>query len=164
MYQYKHYIFLGLFLLIGLGLAGKFFFPEKKHGLLIEGLESHFSVMGQENAELIIGLLHNKTNDTQRLIKIESSVADHVMIYALTNQNFQGEMQLLDEITLKPESQFSSRGSNHQLIHIVLVGLKKPLVRGEYVPVTFHLSQYDSITKMIKVLDTPESHSHDHHH
>jgi copper(I)-binding protein len=149
---------------MGLGLAGQFIFPEKKHGLLIEGVESHFSIMGQESAELIIGLLHNKTNDTQRLIKIESSVANRVMIYTLTNQNFQGEMQLLDEVTLKPESRFSSRGSGHQLIHIILVGLKKPLVRGEYIPVTFHFSQYDSITKMIKVLDTPESHSHDHHH
>ncbi len=127
----------------------------------IKDLASHFSVMGQTSAELIIGHIKYKGHEPDRLIKVESNIADQVEIYLLKDS----QIQLQENgLILNSNQIYSSRSQNHQMIHLMLLGLKRPLVKGSQEEVTFYFEKATPVIKKILILDTPEGESHGHHH
>lgn len=127
----------------------------------IKDLASHFSVMGQTSAELIIGQIKYTGHEPDRLIKVESNIADQVEIYLLKDSHIQLQE---NGLVLNPNQIYSSRLQNHQMIHLMLLGLKRPLVKGSQEEVTFYFEKTAPIIKKILILDTPEGESHGHHH
>jgi copper(I)-binding protein len=127
----------------------------------IKDLASHFSVMGQTSAELIIGHIKYKGHEPDRLIKVESNIADQVEIYLLKDS----QIQLQENgLILNSNQIYSSRSQNHQMIHLMLLGLKRPLIKGSQEEVTFYFEKAKPVIKKILILDTPEGESHSHHH
>lgn len=155
------YFLIGIVLALGAGYALSKLF--KSDELLIQGIESHFSVMGQSNAELIIGLIKNQTNQTENLVKIESPIAHSLIMYSKA-KNDDGLMVEVEKLTLEPGDLFSSRNSMHGYVHVMLMDLKRPLIKNESVPVSFHFESGKVLEKRIKVLDTPEGDGGGHHH
>lgn len=84
-----------------------------------------------------------------RLLSVESPVADRVMIHATENKDDVNRMVHLDTLELPAgKSVMLAPGGTH----LMLVGLKERLVEGAWVPVTLRFERAGEVTITVPVL------------
>lgn len=111
--------------------------------------------------------IKNKSNKDVELLSVESNVAMAVELHTHVEEKGMMRMREVDSILIK-------KGSSTQLkpgsFHVMIMGLKKPLVDGKKIKFKFNFSD-KSIKEMVLTVksmikesnDQDSSHSHHHH-
>ena len=100
---------------------------------------------GQDSATVA---LHITSPKDASIVEVSSPVASNVEIHSMTHENGMMKMRKLDgfKIKAKQEVYLGAGGS-----HLMLVGLKKPLITGENIELTLTLQFADKHTDKIEV-------------
>jgi len=124
---------------------------------------SPFSAMAEETVRIIetwarasvlasrpgVAYLTIESARDDRLLSVESPVADRVMIHATENKDDVNRMVHLDTLELPAgKSVMLAPGGTH----LMLVGLKERLIEGARVPVTLRFERAGEVTITIPVL------------
>lgn len=118
---------------------------------------------GQDSAAVA---LHITSQRDVSIVEVSSSAANHVEIHSMTHENGMMKMREMERFELKARQEVAL-GSNGN--HLMLVGLKKPLVAGDSVKLTLTLQFGDKHTEKIEVKTeviplTENYDEHAHHH
>jgi len=77
--------------------------------------------------------INNRGETAAKIIAVTSNVANKVQLHQFVNKNGKRVMQQISSITINPHT---TDDLSFQGVHIMLMGLKKPLVKGENIPIT----------------------------
>ena len=118
---------------------------------------------GQDSAAVA---LHITSQKDANIVEVSSPAASHVEIHSMTHENGMMKMRELDSFELKARQEVAL-GSNGN--HLMLVGLKKPLVAGETAKIVLTLQFGDKHKEKLEVnaevIPLTESYDeHMHHH
>lgn len=108
-------------------------------------------------------MVHNNGNTDDRIIEIKSPIAGSVMMHKSIQKNGSLHMKHVPNLPVKARGmvQFKPGG-----LHVMLMGLKKPLVSGESFPITVVMEQAGEITGMVKITKNKagkkDKHNHQH--
>ena len=118
---------------------------------------------GQDSAAVA---LHITSQKDANIIEVSSPVASHVEIHSMVHENGMMRMREMESFELKARQEVTL-GSNGN--HLMLVGLKKPLVAGDTVKIILTLQFGDKQKKrhevnaeVIPITETYEEHIHHH--
>ena len=114
---------------------------------------------GQDSGAVYLRII---SQQDARIVAVVSPVADHASIHSMTHDKGVMKMRELETMLLPAgqEVAFASGGN-----HIMLSGLKKPLVAGDSVPLTLTIQFTDKNQQKVKVNATVVPLvGNDHHH
>lgn len=123
------------------------------------------TVPGQDNAAVS---MHITSQKEASLIAVSSPVASSAEIHSMTHENGMMKMRALDVLALKAGQEVElGNGGNH----LMLIGLKKPLIAGDSVALTLTMQFADKHQEKIEVkagvkslTESHDEHMHHHHH
>ena len=104
---------------------------------------------GQPNSAAFMSLKNNSDTEVS-LVSASSSVSKVAELHAHTNENGVMKMRQVPQITLKGNQQVELKPGG---LHIMLIGLKQNLVKGETVDLTLNFSDGSSKSLDINVKD-----------
>ena len=115
---------------------------------------------GQHNGAVY---LHITSRQDSRIVAVSTPVAEGATLHSTTNDKGVMKMRELDTLLL-PAGQQVQLGAG--ATHIMLSGLKKPLVAGDSVPLTITIQFTDKRRESVKVMATivPLTSNQEHHH
>ncbi len=119
---------------------------------------SRATAPGQDSAA--VGL-HITSQKDARIIAVSSPAAASAEIHSMTHENGMMKMRQLESLPL-PSKQEVVLGAGGD--HLMLLGLKKPLVAGDTVPLTLTLQFADKSTEQVTLKATVQPLTHEHHH
>jgi len=112
-------------------------------------------------------MIHNEGNSDDAILQINSPIADSVMIHQNVVSNGNVMMKHVGYLPLKGHGmvQFTPGG-----FHVMLKGLKKPLVAGESFPITVMMEKAGEIHATVQITqgngnsesDNEQTHKHNH--
>ena len=106
------------------------------------------TVPQQSSGAAYLGLEnHGKSGD--RLVKVESGVADSVEIHSMEMNGDVMKMRTVDSVELAAGSKVSMKPGG--AYHIMLIGLKHPLKTGDAFPLTLYFAKAGKIDVMVHV-------------
>ena len=108
--------------------------------------------------------LHITSQQDSRILAVSSPAAENAALHSTTNDKGVMKMREMDTLLL-PAGQEVQLGAGG--IHIMLSGLKKPLVAGDSVPLTLTVQFTDKHREMVKVMATVNpltANQQEHHH
>ena len=106
---------------------------------------SRASAPGQDSAAVYLRIT---SQQSARLVAVTSPAANSAEIHSMTHDNSVMKMRELDALPL-PAGQEVELGSGG--IHLMLIGLKRPLKAGGKVPLTFIVQFADGHKEKIKI-------------
>ena len=114
---------------------------------------------GQHNGAVY---LHITSRQDSRIVAVSSPAAEGATLHSTTNDKGVMKMRELDTLLL-PAGQQVQLGAG--ATHIMLSGLKKPLVAGDSVPLTITIQFTDKRRESVKVMATivPLTSNQEHH-
>lgn len=116
-------------LLVGLGFAGSSLAEVAVQGAWLRATPPGVAVGAG------YGTLSNNGEQAQKIVRIETAIADHAMIHVMSHENGMMKMREAGDVTVPAKGSLALvPGHGH---HLMLMGLKQPLVEGQSVPVTF---------------------------
>ena len=104
------------------------------------------------------------SQDADLLVGVASAVAERVELHTHLNENGVMKMRPVEAIEVAPgEPALLEPGG----LHVMLIGLKAPLVAGESFPMTLEFQRRGRIEVEVKIeeatrTDAPSGHEHDH--
>ena len=115
---------------------------------------------GQHNGAVY---LHITSRQDSRIVAVSTPAAEGATLHSTTNDKGVMKMRELDTLLL-PAGQEVQLGAG--ATHIMLSGLKKPLVAGDSVPLTITIQFTDKRRESVKVMATivPLTSNQEHHH
>ena len=115
---------------------------------------------GQHNGAVY---LHITSRQDSRIVAVSTPAAEGATLHSTTNDKGVMKMRELDTLLL-PAGQQVQLGAG--ATHIMLSGLKKPLVAGDSVPLTITIQFTDKRRESVKVMATivPLTSNQEHHH
>ena len=115
---------------------------------------------GQHNGAVY---LHITSRQDSRIVAVSTPAAEGATLHSTTNDKGVMKMRELDTLLL-PAGQQVQLGAG--ATHIMLSGLKKPLVAGDSVPLTITVQFTDKRRESVKVMATivPLTLNQEHHH
>lgn len=145
-------------LLLILVLAGTLFLSacggSSKKGL---GLEVHDawarSAMKDGNGAAYM-LLHNHSTSDDALVGVSSDVAEAVEIH-LSQIKADGTMEMVkqESISLPADGEVEFKPGSY---HVMLIGLKQDLKKGDEITLTLHFKNHEDITLTVPVLEASD--------
>lgn len=82
------------------------------------------------------------------LLSAETPIADHVEFHTTENANGMMQMRELHALSVKPSAKLVfAPGGNHMM----LLGLKQPLVAGSSFPMTLHFKNFGTVAITVEV-------------
>lgn len=113
--------------------------------------------------------IENKGAD-DALLSARSPAASKVEIHSMSMDGNVMKMRALDQLELKAGQKIEMKPGNG--VHIMLMGLKKPLAVGDKFPLTLNFRKAGKVEATVEVTDTGmamkhgdgDMHDHDHHH
>ncbi|AYN93848.1 MULTISPECIES: copper chaperone PCu(A)C [unclassified Pseudomonas] len=108
-------------------------------------------------------VVHNHGKQADRLLSADSPVAASAELHTTINKDGMMGMRHMEqgaEIASGAELRLEPQGN-----HLMLVGLKQPLVAGQRFPLTLHFEKAGNIEVQVAVQDdAPDAHEHHHQH
>ncbi|PKF58550.1 hypothetical protein CW748_03655 [Alteromonadales bacterium alter-6D02] len=93
-------------------------------------------------------MLHNNGKQTSTLVSASSPIAKSVMLHQSVESNGSVSMQHVDSLEIKPKGAVTFKPGGY---HLMLMGLKKPLIAGKSFPVTLNFSDGYSLKTLVKI-------------
>lgn len=92
------------------------------------------STIGAQTATAVYLSLRNTTNETIELVDVENELASHSMIHKTIDEDGVAKMRHQKSISIEPGKKviFEQGG-----LHIMLMGLSRPITEGEFITVNF---------------------------
>ena len=113
--------------------------------VVVQGAWARATAPGQENAAVALRII---SQQDAKIVGVNSSIASQVEIHSMTDENGMMKMRALDSFELKARQE-AVLGSNGN--HLMLVGIKKPLVAGDTVKLILTLQFADKHTEKVEV-------------
>ncbi|WP_145136833.1 copper chaperone PCu(A)C [Pseudomonas duriflava] len=108
-------------------------------------------------------IIYNHGSQVDRLVSAETPVAESAQLHATVERNGMLGMQHMEEgtdIAVKGELRLEPQGN-----HLMLMGLKQPLVAGQQFPLTLHFEKAGDVLVQVSVqADAPDASAHKHQH
>ena len=101
-------------------------------------------------------MLHNYSQQDDRVVAIESSMAEVVEIHSSEMNDGVMKMSKLQEVVVPAKGYIMFEPAGH---HIMLINLKQPLNVGSMVPITLIFEQHGRIEMQLVVSHPPENSS-----
>ncbi|RAS19082.1 hypothetical protein DFO50_102241 [Microvirgula sp. AG722] len=92
--------------------------------------------------------LQNKGKSADTLQGADGDVADRVEIHNHINDNGVLKMRRVDGVSVEPGQRVALQPGSY---HIMLIGLKKPLLAGESFPLTLHFKRAGDVRVDVKI-------------
>ena len=92
----------------------------------------------------------NNTDHLEKLVGASSKVAEHVELHRIMNDHGLRRMHEIDEIVLPPHSAVALKFGTY---HLMLVGLKQPVVAGAKIPVVLRFANAGEVKLLIPVVE-----------
>ena len=106
-------------------------------------------------------VLHNPAGMADRLIGASTPRAEKAELHQHVHENGLMRMRQVDAVSLEPRGRVIFEPGGY---HVMLFGLKQPLVAGDRFPITLHLETAGDVTTEVQVLEqAPAAASHDGH-
>ena len=105
----------------------------------------------KDGTSAVYMLLHNHTSADDAIIGASSDVAEAVEIH-LSQMKADGTMEMIpqESIALPAEGEVEFKPGGY---HVMLIGLKKDLNKGDQITVTLHFKNHADITLTVPVMD-----------
>ena len=119
--------------------------------LSVERAYARSTVPGQTNGAAYL-TIENKGKHADKLITAASPASESVQIHTMSMDGNVMKMREVQDIELKPHAKITMNpGAGY---HIMLIGLKQPLKRGEKFPLTLSFEKAGKIEVSVSVVDT----------
>jgi len=102
-------------------------------------------------------MLHNYSKQDDRIISIESPVAEAVEIHTSEMSNGTMKMLKLEDVTVPAKGYIMFEPAGH---HIMLINLKQSLKVGDMVPLTLIFEDHGRIDMQLPISHPPEGSEH----
>ena len=138
------FIWIGMFLLSACGTTG-----EEGPGIEVHDPWARSALKGDNGAAYL--LLHNHSTSEDALVGVSSDAATAAEIH-LSQMKNDGTMEMTkqESVVLPADSEVEFKPGNY---HIMLVGLKQDLKKGDKITLTLHFKKHEDITLTVPVLD-----------
>jgi len=93
-------------------------------------------------------MLHNNSAKPDRLLSASSPIAQSVMFHQNVSQGNSVSMAHVNDMVIKPRSMIEFKPGGY---HLMLMGLKRPLVAGEYFELTLQLENAGEVVTRVLV-------------
>lgn len=117
---------------------------------------------GQDSAAVSMHITSRKQGD---VVAVSSPAAQSAEIHSMVHEDGMMKMRRMDKLPLAAGQEVALGDDGN---HLMLIGLKKPLVAGESVPLTVTVQFADKRKEKVEikaeVKPLVESHEHMHHH
>ena len=126
----------------------------KRGPLTLSGLELRATVAGVPTSAAYLTIANaGKTPD--KLLSIDCACAASAMMHETRTQNGISSMSMLNEVTIPAggKVQFKPEG-----LHVMLVGLKKPLKAGTAQPMTLRFEKAGTVKAAFRVMEVIPAH------
>ena len=111
----------------------------------VSGAWARASAPGQDSAAVYLRIT---SQQDARLVGVTTPAAENAEIHSMTHDNGVMKMRALDVLSL-PAGQEIELGSGG--IHLMLIGLKRPLKAGDKVPLTFTVQFTDRRKEKVEI-------------
>lgn len=161
---------------VAAGLSALMALPALAHGFKAGAIEiehpwARASAASVPNGAVYL-VLHNEGKEGDRLVSASSPAADRVELHTHIDENGVMKMRQINAVEVAPDTTIKLAPSG---LHIMLLGLKAPLVKGKAFPLTLTFEKAGTVTVDVSVQgagDTQPEHEgmdhdhgdHDHHH
>jgi len=108
-------------------------------------------------------VMHNTGQEADRLLSATTPVAEKAELHTHIHENGMARMRKLDAIDIAPASSTALEPGG---LHVMLIRLKTPLIKGQSFPLTLEFERAGSITIQVDVqaiTDTSASHTGHNH-
>lgn len=119
--------------------------------LFVEHAYARSTVPGQTNGAAYL-TIENKGKHADKLIAAASPAAESVQIHTMSMAGNVMKMREVQTIELKPRAKITMNPGDGY--HIMLIGLKQPLKRGEKFPLTLSFEKAGKVEVSVTVEDT----------
>jgi copper(I)-binding protein len=119
--------------------------------LSIEHAYARSTVPGQTNGAAYL-TIENKGKHADKLIAAASTACESVQIHTMSMAGNVMKMREVQDIELKPHAKIAMNPGDGY--HIMLIGLKQPLKRGEKFPLTLSFEKAGKVEVPVTVDDT----------
>ena len=130
--------------------------------VLVHGAWVRATAAGQDSAAVA---LHITSQQDANIVEVRSPIASRVEMHSMTHENGMMKMREMESFELKARQEVAL-GSNGN--HLMLVGIKKPLLAGENVKLLLTLQFRDKHTEKVEVnaevIPLTENHNEPMHH
>jgi len=150
-----------LLLVVAAGLAG----PVSAHEYKLKNLEIIHpwarASIGHARAGAAYVVISNEGDEVDRLVAVTSNVAKHVALHTHKMDGDVMKMMPVKAIELAPGAPVALEPGG---LHIMLMGLKGPLVEGKTFPLTLTFEKSGSIEVEVHIQKPVDMKPHDHKH
>jgi periplasmic copper chaperone A len=138
------FVWIGMFLLSACGATG-----EEGTGIEAHDPWARAASKGDNSAAYL--LLHNHSANEDAVIGVSSDVATAVEIH-LSQMKNDGTMEMTkqESVVLPADGEVEFKPGSY---HIMLIGLKQDLKKGDKITLTLHFKNHEDITLTVPVLD-----------
>ena len=99
--------------------------------------------------------IHNKGNLTDRLMFVRSKVANRIELHTHTTDNNVMRMRQVDGVNILARTSLIFKPGGY---HLMLIGLHKPLRKGEHFEAEFVFKRSGNLKGMVKIMGVGASH------
>ncbi len=92
--------------------------------------------------------LSTKGSGADRLVKAESAVAEKVELHTMRMEEGMMKMRPVDAVELRPGAATELKPGG---LHVMLLGIKRPLTEGERFPLTLHFEKAGKVEIRVEV-------------
>ena len=110
-----------------------------------------------ENAGVYL-TLHNHTAEGDELVGASSNVADVVEIHESKMENDVMQMNMLPSLPIAADEEIIFKPGG---LHVMLIGVKEELIRGERIGVILHFKNHDDIVVEVHIEDSMPEDNHE---
>lgn len=104
--------------------------------------------------------IENRGEESERLVGVSTTVAQRAEIHEHVHADGVMRMQRVENVLIEPGQRATFAPGGH---HIMLFGLKEPLVAGRQYPITLRFENADEVEVEVDVLtDAPKEPHHQH--
>lgn len=96
-------------------------------------------------------MVHNNSQTSDTIVAVKSPIAASVMMHKSISDNGNVRMEHVSSLSVKPRGMVNFKPGGY---HVMLMGLKKPLVAGESFPITIVMEKAGEITSNVVIKST----------
>lgn len=151
--------------LLGAGIAALMLSMQAQAGeVQVNAAWARATAPGQDSAAVS---LHITSRKDANIVAVSSSAANSAEIHSMVHENGMMKMRALETLALKAGQEVALGDDGN---HLMLIGLKKPLVAGDSVALTVTVQFADKrkekveVKAEVKPLTETHDHMHMHHH
>lgn len=131
----------------------------------VSGAWARATAPGQDSAAVS---MHITSNKDANIVAVSSAASGSAEIHSMVHENGMMKMRALDALPLKAKQEVALGDDGN---HLMLIGLKKPLVAGDSVALTVTVQFADKRKEKVEVkaevkplTESHDEHMHHHHH